>query len=53
MLQLLKHSAASNIIVVEPIEEKREMAMKMGATLFLNPMKDDLKAEIEKAASKM
>ena len=49
MLQLLKHSAASNIIVVEPIEEKREMAIKMGATLFLNPMKDDLKAEIEKA----
>ncbi len=41
MLQLLAHSAAANIIVIEPVEEKRRRAMEMGCTLFINPMKED------------
>lgn len=41
MLQLCKHASAGNIVVIEPIEEKREIAQKLGATLFINPTKED------------
>lgn len=52
MLQLCRNAGASHIIVVETDETKRETAMKLGATLFLNPKTDDLKTEIEKAEIK-
>lgn len=41
MVQLCHMASAANIIVVEPQEEKKELAMKLGATLFLSP-KDDV-----------
>ncbi|MBR2375585.1 MAG: zinc-dependent alcohol dehydrogenase family protein [Clostridia bacterium] len=42
MLQLCAKASAGKIIVVEPIEEKRETALKMGATLFVNPQTEDV-----------
>ena len=41
MLQLCAHSAAANIIVIETVEEKRQRALDMGATLFINPLTED------------
>ena len=49
MLQLCKRAGAAKIIVIEPEESKREIAAKMGATLFLNPTKTDVRAEIQAA----
>ena len=37
IFQLLKHSAAGKIIVIETVEEKRALALEMGAFLFINP----------------
>ena len=42
MLQLCVKASAGKIVVVEPIEEKRETALKMGATLFVNPQTEDV-----------
>lgn len=42
MLQLCAKASAGKIVVVEPIEEKRETALKMGATLFVNPQTEDV-----------
>lgn len=41
MLQMCRHSSAANIIVIETMEEKREKAMQLGATLFINPTNCD------------
>ena len=41
MLQLCRHASAANIVIIEPVEEKRELAMSMGAALFVNPLKED------------
>lgn len=38
MLQLAKLKGASLVALVEPVEEKREMARKLGADLVINPM---------------
>lgn len=40
MLQLAKLSGASTIIVVEPIEKKKELALKLGANYFINSSKN-------------
>ena len=42
MLQLCVKASAGKVIVIEPIEEKRETALKMGASLFINPQKEDV-----------
>ncbi|MBO5412449.1 MAG: zinc-dependent alcohol dehydrogenase family protein [Clostridia bacterium] len=47
MLQLCAKASAGKIIVVEPIEEKRETALKMGATLFVNPQTEDVSKVIK------
>lgn len=49
MLQLCKHTSAANIVVVEPVEEKRETAMELGATLFINPKTEDVSEALRKA----
>lgn len=49
MLQLCSKSAAANIIVVEPVEEKRAMAMKAGATLFINPRTENIDEALQKS----
>ena len=42
MLQLCVKASAGKIIVIEPIEAKRETALQMGATLFINPQTEDV-----------
>lgn len=37
MLQLCRLTSAANVIVIETVESKRETAMKLGATAFINP----------------
>lgn len=47
MLQLCLKASAGKVIVVEPIEEKREIALKMGASLFINPKTEDVSKVIK------
>lgn len=49
MLQLCRRAGAGKVVVIETEESKRESAMKLGATLFLNPKTDDLKRAIADA----
>lgn len=44
MLQLAKLKGAVNLVAVEPIAEKRAHAQKLGATLVVDPMTEDLAA---------
>lgn len=52
IFQLLKHSAAGKIVIVEPVEEKRKLATEMGATLFINPNADTIGEALETAGIK-
>ena len=42
MVQLARSAGASRIIVSDPIEQKLKTALKLGATLAINPMEEDL-----------
>lgn len=42
MLQLAKLSGASTLIVVEPVNEKRYMAQKLGADITINPLNQNV-----------
>ena len=42
MLQLARLSGAANIIAIEPIKEKREQALKLGADTALDPKADNI-----------
>ena len=44
MLQLARDKGASKVILSEPVPEKRELAMKLGATLTINPLEEDIEA---------
>jgi L-iditol 2-dehydrogenase len=44
MLQLAKNSGASKVILSEPVAQKRALAEKLGATLTVDPTKDDVSA---------
>ena len=44
MLQLAKNSGASSVILSEPVKEKRELALKLGADAAIDPIKEDLNA---------
>ena len=48
MLQLAKISGAGKLILIEPVEEKREMAKALGADLCINPISEDVKAVLAK-----
>ena len=41
MTQLAKRSGATKLTVIEPIEMKREMAMKLGAEYTIDPVGQD------------
>lgn len=41
MLQLVKAAGASRIFVSEPVEEKRNLALSLGADLVVNPQTED------------
>ncbi len=49
MLQLAKLEGASQVALLEPVEAKREVALNMGADLCIDPITQDVKAELEKA----
>lgn len=44
MLQLAKYAGAAKLILSEPVQEKREQALKLGATKVINPMEEDVQA---------
>ena len=48
-LQLCRRAGAARCIVVEPQEQKRDLAMRLGASLFLNPEKVHVAEEIRRA----
>lgn len=47
MMQLAKRAGAAKLIMSEPVEEKRELAMKLGATKTIDPIHEDV-AEVLK-----
>lgn len=48
MLQLAQMSGAVRVVLLEVNEKRFELAKKLGAELCLNPLKDDVKAELKK-----
>lgn len=46
MLQLVKNAGAAKIIVSEPVESKRTLALSMGADVAVDPAKESLRARI-------
>ncbi|MHB1334820.1 MAG: zinc-dependent alcohol dehydrogenase family protein [Candidatus Humimicrobiaceae bacterium] len=49
--QCAKLSGAANIIVSEPIEKRRELALINGATYTIDPFKKDLEEEVKRVQS--
>ena len=49
IVKLSSLAGAAQIIVIETVEEKRKTAEELGATLFINPMKEDVKQVIADA----
>lgn len=47
MLQLAKKEGATKVILSEPVEEKRELALKLGATKVIDPMNEDVQAVLD------
>ena len=48
MMQLAKKSGASKVILSEPVAEKRELAVRLGADLTIDPLKEDIETILEK-----
>ena len=48
MLQLAKISGAGKLIMIEPVEEKRETAKRIGADICIDPINEDVKAVLAK-----
>lgn len=48
MVQLAKNAGAGNIIISEPIRERRNIAKEYGATHLINPEEQNLEEEIKK-----
>ena len=49
MLQLAKLEGAAKVALLEPVEEKRLVAAKLGADVCINPLQADVKKELQKA----
>lgn len=47
MLQLAKNEGATKLILSEPVEEKRELALKLGATKVIDPINEDVQAVLD------
>ena len=47
MMQLAKNAGAARVIMSEPVEEKRQQALLLGATKVINPMEEDVKAALD------
>ncbi len=48
LLQLARLKGASNVILVEPVEEKRKVAMQLGAAFTIDPLKENVKEALLK-----
>lgn len=44
MMRLAKNAGASKVIMSEPVEEKREQVLKLGATKTIDPLHEDVEA---------
>lgn len=44
MMQLAKNAGASKVIMSDPVEEKREQVLKLGATKTIDPLHEDVEA---------
>lgn len=53
MIQLARLCGAATIIAIEPIEQKREMALGLGADYAFNPMEDDFMEQLSKVANRI
>ena len=49
MVQLAKLSGAAKVALLEPVESKRKVALKMEADICLDPLTQDVKRELERA----
>ena len=49
MLQLAKLAGAAKVALLEPVEEKRKVAEKLGADVCIDPLQADVKEELRKA----
>lgn len=47
MMQLAKLAGATKVALVEPVANKREVAMQLGADFCIDPIKEDVKATLE------
>ena len=47
MMQLAKNAGAARVIMSEPVEEKREQALKLGATKVINPIEEYVQAVLD------
>lgn len=47
MLQLAKLKGASKAALIEPVDERREMALKLGADVVINPLKQKVKEVLQ------
>lgn len=47
MLQLAKLKGAAKLVIVEPVEAKREHAKRLGADICIDPFNDDVKAVLK------
>ncbi len=52
MMQLAKLRGAAKLIAIEPVAEKRDQALKLGADMVIDPMSCDVKAELVNAGIK-
>ncbi|MFI3201395.1 MAG: zinc-binding dehydrogenase, partial [Eubacteriales bacterium] len=52
MVQLAKIKGASHVVLLEPVESKREVGLEMGADIVIDPIKQDARAELEKVGIK-
>jgi L-iditol 2-dehydrogenase len=47
MLQLAKIAGATRLLLREPVKEKRELALKLGADVVLDPLREDFEQAIQ------
>jgi threonine dehydrogenase-like Zn-dependent dehydrogenase len=48
MIQLLRYSGASKIILSDPLKEKRDLALELGANIVVDPINENLAEKITK-----
>ncbi len=46
MLQLARNAGASKVILSEPVSEKRELALNLGADMVINPIEQNVQEEL-------